>query len=845
MRKNKSSFEIEDKGTYLATITKVKKQFENGLAIFTAKVPAVTEPIEVIGNVSNILKVNSQVVITGRIKKDKNYGVQFSASEIKVQSSGEELAVLKFLSDGNVYGFSGMKGPRVVNKYGIEISKVFKDEKIVGEFCTGETIRKAMKSFENSEHLLPIYRETNGGISKRGAEKIYDEFGKDSAIRIKRNPYCICDVSGYGFAAADKIALNSGMHVDSPSRISAAIDRVFDVKKKEDGDCYVAEETLIEEVKNLIYAPSSLMHCFYSEILGYKTIPSDKSEWEVTSLCDIVRNRPQKFTNMLKKWEDLTYRNRVSKEEDFSFEETDTFDVFFNKRNELEEQAKKILDETSIDISNLSPEEALTIIELRNTEAKYVKMKGGRKETAYQKVELFKTECNIARLLVENSKRRPEYSITDDVISRVIGSIENSNGIKFDEDQKNAVIKTLNNRVSIITGGPGRGKTTIIQAIINAWTSEGCGQKSNVILLAPTGRAARRMKETIKGDFESSTICKELSRMKQKKIKRDTKRSLVIIDESSMIDIDLMERVTYTFSDSHVCYVGDVDQLPSVGAGNVLDDLIRSNAIACSRLVTCHRNAGSILNNSLIINTGGFIKQLETNSNFKTIWTNKDNENEICDKIFKLYPACIQKYGISEVIVLAAMRNRGKNCVNTLNKKLKEIANPLCDDKKEIIFDSVNGEGFREGDRVVHTANDYDRECEENGEVTLGVFNGETGTIDVIDPQNEMVSVVFDDGKRSYYTFDDARSKLSLNFATTYHKSQGSEYACVFCVLSTSDYVLLQRKILYTGESRAKKMCIFIGHAYAFQLAMNNASVEDGRRRTMLAARISQYANIM
>lgn len=829
-----------DRGTYNATVVKVAKQFSSGLVIFSAKIPTVKNPVNVIGNVGVVLEPNASVVITGVVKKTEEYGVQLSANSIEVKTTDEELAVLKFLADGNVPFFSGEKGRLLVRDFKTDIEKAFKNTSKLKAYCSENQTARAINGFNKNKHLLPIYMATNGGVTKRCAQKIYDKFGDDAAKVIRRNPYSIDDIDGFGFLTADKIALKAGVLYDSDERIRAAIGAVVESAMSENGDCYVSGEDIVVKLRNLIYAQSNLSYSYYNS-LGFSNLPSDTSEWEASKLCDLVRNHSKQLDNMLANWSNLAYRDKISKKEGLTFEEIDALDSFCGKRAALEEKAVQLLEDMSIDTTSQSAKEARTQITFQENKAKrFVKIRGANRELAYQTIPMFAMEYDIAQDLIESKSSSPEYTVTDTVINDVIKKIEQRDKIIFDKDQRDAVENTLKNKVSVITGGPGRGKTTIIQAVVDSWVQSG-GDRSHVLLLAPTGRASQRMSEAIGNGYKAKTVHRELINVKSHPTEYDMSKYLVIVDESSMIDIILMRRITRAFKDAHLCFVGDVDQLPSVGCGNILEDLIRSGVIVCSKLITSHRNAGSILDNSEIINTGGYIRQLKIDSNFKTVWCDPQNENDKpIDKILKIYPVCVAKYGVENVIVLAAMHAKGQVCVGELNRRLRDIVNPALPDKKEYKR-GANGTMLREGDRVINTTNNYELECIKDGFKIYGAFNGETGTIQSINQDENIITVLFDDGKIGFYGSENI-GMLMLAYAITYHKAQGSEYKCTICALTTGDFIMLQRKILYTGESRAKQICFFIGHARAFQMAMSNSNGEMGRRHTMLSTRLQELA---
>jgi exodeoxyribonuclease V alpha subunit len=286
-----------------------------------------------------------------------------------------------------------------------------------------------------------------------------------------------------------------------------------------------------------------------------------------------------------------------------------------------------------------------------------------------------------------------------------------------------------------------------------------------------------------------------------------------------MIDLALANALVSQCKRAQIAFIGDADQLPSVGAGNVLEDLVKSKVIPCAYLVECFRNDGSILSNSVVINQSRDLQELKTDNHFKTYW--QKDAKEAADMAVKIYTDNVKKYTAKNMIVLAPMKGKSSG-VRELNKRIQQAVNPKKDTKNEI---TVGGEfpvTFREGDRVIHTNhNDYE----------LEVFNGDTGTILHIDSEVAVISM--DDGRDITYPLKNMNS-FELAYALTFHKSQGSEYNFVLCLLTTNDFVLLAKKLLYTGETRAKDMCIFLGQSKAYYMAINNMNGSATCRNTAL-----------
>ena len=363
--------------------------------------------------------------------------------------------------------------------------------------------------------------------------------------------------------------------------------------------------------------------------------------------------------------------------------------------------------------------------------------------------------------------------------------------------QKDAIKQFFNNRFSIITGGPGTGKSTVLKAIleINAQVYE----KSEVLLLAPTGKAARRMAQAT--GKEAYTIHSGLHIMEDTDISstKNLEFDTVIVDEVSMCDMKIFSILMSALDPdkTKLLLVGDSDQLPSVGAGNVLNELISCGKIPVTRLNLVYRQgAGSIIPiNAEKINIGD--SRLLYNRDF--MFLNADEPSLCFDTVIESYMKEIHRVGIENVCILCPMKSRGENCVNAYNKKLQELVNPPAQNKPEM---KVKTSVFRQGDRVMQTKNNE------------FVSNGETGIIVKIekDEDEELLCGIKFDGKPDIIWYDvEEMSNITLAYSITIHKSQGSEYKAVIMPMMKSFYIMLKRNLLYTAVTRAKSKVIIVG----------------------------------
>lgn len=440
-------------------------------------------------------------------------------------------------------------------------------------------------------------------------------------------------------------------------------------------------------------------------------------------------------------------------------------------------------------------------------------------------------ELNTARMLCDLNIK---YDIMQTQIETRISKIENSSNIELDEMQRMAVIEAARNGLLIVTGGPGTGKTTTINTIIQFFESEGM----DILLAAPTGRAAKRMTETT--GYEARTIHRmlELSggvdgnegRMAfERNEGNPLETDVIIIDEMSMVDISLMHSLLRAIAvGTRVIFVGDVNQLPSVGPGNVLRDMIASNTFPVVRLTKIFRQASEsdIIVNAHKINAGSRIKLDNKSKDFFLLQRN--DVNVITGVVIALVRDKMPKYVKAtpfDVQVLTPMR-KGELGVERLNQVLQQYLNPPSQEKKE--KECAQGI-FREGDKVMQIKNNYQITWEKKSRYGItvdsgtGVFNGDAGIIREINAFAEQVTVEFEDGHIVEYPFGQL-DELELAYAITIHKSQGSEYPAVVMPLLSGPRMLFNRNLLYTAVTRAKNCVTIVGSENTVQTMIDNES---------------------
>ena len=420
-------------------------------------------------------------------------------------------------------------------------------------------------------------------------------------------------------------------------------------------------------------------------------------------------------------------------------------------------------------------------------------------------------------------------------ISSDITQFETINNISFDESQKLAITHSVKNGVSLITGGPGTGKTTIIKCIMTILRQ----QHNKIMLLAPTGRAAKRLSEST-GE-EAKTIHRGLEvdfRGENRFIHNETNpldTNVVIVDEVSMVDVILLNSLLKALPrDCKLILVGDKDQLPSVGAGNVLDDILKSNVISVDYLTKIFRQDA----NSLIISNAHLINEGEMpvidNSSNDFFFDQKIELDDIRKTIVDMVTTRIPKFkdlDTTKIQVLAPLK-AGTCGIENLNKCLQDVINPSSVTKiEEIVGNNI----FREGDKVMQMSNNYELKwIKRDGymaEEGAGVFNGDIGYIHKIDRMTGETIVWFEDGRECVYPRTEL-FQLSLAYAITIHKSQGSEFDVVVIPIINGTRLILTRNLIYTAVTRAKKMVVLVGEKKNLKRMVSN--IYTVQRFTML-----------
>lgn len=736
------------------------------------------------------------------------WGPQFTLKKVLHTELSDLSGVTTFLCDYVKY-VGPAKAQKITKLFGKGSLEMFNtadgQQKLIEKKCfTKQGLERSMNSYNKYKQYIPLVLFFKGATTKNQVKKIYDKYdGAENAIKkIKRNPYCLYDdVAGFGFKKADALALSINVKATSKYRIQAGMTYILDDAGETDGDCYLDYETLKDR-------------CLI--LLGAMPKFSDISE-------RVAENAASQWSSERKE--------KLIKTYDPSAETIQGIEETVQTRQYIYDCFRQVFDD------------AVSEGRLVND--------GGHIYTKY----MYNREVKTAERFAEMAKEKPTFTISASQIEKVIRNVETEKNHEFtaagmkadfaiENEQKDAIINGLTHRISIMTGGPGTGKTTTIETIAKGFIASE-QRKEDVLMLAPTGRAAQRIKEQT--GYEASTIHRAIFSYRNGKpvLKEAPENKLIICDEFSMVDIYLAASLSEFCRDSNLVIVGDVDQIASVGAGKVLKDLIASEVIPTTFLALGHRNVGSIARNAKLINNGVRIKEYEYDEHFH--YTGIQDTSTMLTVVINDYIRNVNKYGIKEVMLAAAMRQRGPCCVDKLNSALQQIFTGRND---RIKFNASRE--FALGDRVMQTKNDYGfRRLYDGENVEEGVFNGEKGTVAKVihgssDGGDDRILVKFDDGSVGGYDKGNIMN-LVLAYATTLHKCQGSEAKCMMMTYVFGDYMLLRRSLFYTGETRAKEEFYFYGEEKDYYGTKNYSAfdtavkkLDDKERNTGLARRLKE-----
>ena len=457
----------------------------------------------------------------------------------------------------------------------------------------------------------------------------------------------------------------------------------------------------------------------------------------------------------------------------------------------------------------------------------------------------YKTENEIAERIIKLKNTKNVKKVGN--IEKELKKVEERTDMILSEKQKEAIRTINDNNVTIITGGPGTGKTTIIKSIIEIYKQK----KYKIVLCAPTGRAAKRMTETTGEEAQTLHRLLEIGKVDDDVFYKKDKdfegapidADIIIVDEMSMVDMFVMSYLLdCIYLGTKLILVGDTDQLPSVGPGSVLKDIISSEKISTVHLDKIFRQAArsKIIVNAHRVNNGQkFIQkddsELSENAKEDFFFIKENNQEKILEQVLSLCNGRLKKFGdydFFENIQVLTPTKKGMLGTKELNKSLQQELNPPREGEPE---KASMGAIFRIGDRIMQTKNNYDMYWErregDSIETGNGVFNGEIGTITNINEKEKNIRIKFDDDKVCWYEFNDLE-QIDHSYCITIHKAQGSEFDVVIMIVPQATPMLLTRNLLYTGLTRAKKLLIVIGNDRVVDFMINN--VDSKKRNTGL-----------
>ena len=619
-------------------------------------------------------------------------------------------------------------------------------------------------------------------VKKRMARRLYDKFGKQIFSVIENTPERLLEVNGISEkklkAITEAYTVNYG-YQDLLMLLQPAGISVSKIKKIVDKFGTAATE----KVKANPYV------LFTISGFGFKTVD------EIAQKTHTPLNDPLRIMGALK----------------FVLIEAQNNGHLCMEQGELRKEAHKMLNEGFED-EKVSLNEVTSVIVKMASEGALKGDNGYAYLAANFDNEVFAAERTRGFLGIHEE----EIDVAPN-----IESFENSN-FPLAERQKEAIRQFFGNRLSIITGGPGTGKSTVLKAILEIVYS--LNEYADVMLLAPTGKAARRMAEAT--GYAASTIHSGLhiNETTKREDIETLKADVVIVDEVSMCDMKLYALLMAAVDpmSTKLLLVGDSDQLPSVGAGNVLNELITCGKVPVTRLDLVYRQgAGSLIPvNADKINNG--VSKLTYGADFQFVPT---DDTEVCfNTVIDRYLKEVSRIGIENCCILCPMRSKGLNSVNEYNRQIQSVINPPSSDKQEI---KLRNTTLREGDRVMQTKNSED------------VSNGETGVIVKIEKDEDEIPVCgirFDGKTELLWYYPDDLINITLAYSITIHKSQGSEYQSVIMPFLKSFYIMLKRNLLYTAVTRAKSRVVIVGQRQAIHMAVNKT--ETDKRNTQLGKRI-------
>ena len=771
------------------------------------------ELVTVVGNLASI-NPGESLLLQGEWVDNAKYGRQFQIEKYETILPANVVGLRKYLGSGLIKGIGPKMAGLIVRKFGMDTMDVIENdpEKLARVPGIGrkrvQIIKEAWEAQREIKNVMLFLQSHD--VSTAHAAKIYKTYENDAIPIVTEDPYRLADdIYGIGFVTADTIAQKLGMDKDAPQRVQAGIKYVLS-QKADDGHVFQRRAELIEACQTMLEQESDAIAQGISVLV-------EKEEIINPGFADFSDS-----------------------DEQIGMDETPGDYEISSQEDSRQQSAVSDQHEDST-----SPENLFT--------------DGCRQPTADSHSAIYLAPFYYAELgvanqflrLLANQEQTPVLLPPN--TTRFLTQLENEMDLHFAPQQREAIFTAMTTRAMILTGGPGTGKTTTVVGMIRLFEAE----DRRITLTAPTGRAAKRLSETT--GREAKTIHRLLEFSPQNNgFKRNRQNPLdtdvVIVDETSMVDLVLMNRLMQAIRPTTtLILIGDTDQLPSVGAGNVLRELIDSRKIPVIQLTEIFRQAqeSMIVTNAHRINKGDF-PELTGNTDRNFFFMEEEDPEAIteliCSLIADRLPRHYDYHPIDDIQLLCPMR-RGMLGTESFNKRLQEVLNPeytvspVSHPLEKSRFGvqtyrqvprrgevpspvSRTAGGFRVGDKVMQVRNNYDYD----------VFNGDIGRVVAIEHLDKKVYIQFSDKQVAYDTAD--LGELVLAYATTVHKAQGSEYPVVVIPLHTQHYLMLQRNLLYTGITRAKERVVIVGTKRAIGICIRNNQVME--RNSYLAERLQE-----
>lgn len=751
---------------------------ETGFTVARLAIEGSRTPVTITGTFPGIAAGES-VLLYGQWTTHPQYGPQFRAERYQVVRPATALGIQRYLGSGLIKGVGPVTAKRLVAHFGAEtIDVIERDPERLLEVPGVGPARAAMikKAWEEQREIKNIMLFLQGhGVSTAYAVKIYKTYGDRAIQAVEENPYRLTDIWGIGFKTADRIAMAMGTSRDSPQRLRAGLLYVLN-KAAEDGHVYLPEPKLVEVAAKELDA-------------------------------DLPRLQPE--------------LRELAKTGEVVLEPLQADQVPSAQPKRAPSQPSRAAPPSP---AGQAGQPGPLFGEQRQTPTPSQADTG---HTAVYIPSLYQTERGIVTRLRDLMRAPIRRDLASEGPTAWIATHAEPHGVHLSSQQVEAVSQALTQKVLIITGGPGTGKTTATRAIVTALRRLG----RRVELASPTGRAAKRLGDA--SGHEARTIHRMLEfDPSSMGFKRGPDNPLecdaLILDEVSMMDEVLFYSVLKALPlTAQLILVGDADQLPSVGPGNVIRDLIASGVVPVVRLTQIFRQAAAslIVTNAHKINRGEYpnLPTPQQAPNADCVFLQAEQTDHLAAVVTAVVTTSLPKrgFGPMDIQVISPM-NRGAAGAANLNLLLQQALNPPRPGRPEV---TRAGRTYRAGDRVIQIVNNYEKQ----------VFNGDIGTVQRIDEEEQVLYVAFPDGTVPYDFAD--LDELQLAYALSVHKSQGSEYPAVVLPIHTQHYVMLQRNLLYTALTRAKRMAVLVGSRRAVRIAVGNS--QEVARYTRLRERLA------